>query len=102
MEQQSSQAIQDGIGRVIEDLFLKNDEKVRRIPGVHPIVDQGIDHGIGHGEPIEGQVQVLHVLVGDQFTVNVRVHKVSVVRQPADGEQHHNHNKHPNHLTKSN
>ena len=28
------------------------------LPFVHPIVDEGVDTAVGHGQPIEGQVHV--------------------------------------------
>ena len=28
--------------------------------GIHEEVDDGVDDGVGHGEPVEGQEDVLH------------------------------------------
>ena len=30
-------------------------------PLVHPVVDDGVDAGVGHGQPVEGQVDVADV-----------------------------------------
>lgn len=41
-------------------------ELVVCLPGVHPAVDDGIVHGAGHGQPVDGEVYLLDVpRVGD-------------------------------------
>jgi hypothetical protein len=36
------------------------------LPVVHPAIDDGIIHGVGHGEPVDGEVHFLNVFgVGD-------------------------------------
>lgn len=69
-----------------------------RSPGVHPVVNERVDHGVGHGEPVEGQEEVLHVLGEGDRTVVVRVDEVGVVRQPAHREDQHDDDEHPHHL----
>lgn len=49
------------------------------IPGVHPVVYEGIHHGVGHGEPIETQVHVLYVFCVEDLVVVVGVDEVAVV-----------------------
>lgn len=72
------------------------------IPGVHPVVDDGVDHGVAHGQPIKGQVHVLDVLAGGHGVVVVHVYEVAVVGQPAEGEYCYNNNKHSNNLQHTN
>lgn len=71
---------------------------VMRLPRVHPVVDKRIDHGVGHGEPVEGQVHVLDVLGVGEIAVVVGVQEVRVVGQPADAENRHHHYEHSHHL----
>jgi len=71
-------------------------------PGVHPVVNERVDHGVGHGEPVEGQEEVLHVLGEGDRAVVVRVDEVGVVRQPAHGEDQHDDDEHPHHLKHTN
>lgn len=49
------------------------------LPGVHPVVYEGIDHCVGHGEPIETQVHVLYVFCVEDLVVVVGVDEVTVV-----------------------
>ena len=63
-------------------------------PLVHPVVDDGVDAGGGHGQPVEGQVDVVDV--GDPVDggVVVGVDEVDVVRSPAHHEDPHHHREH--------
>jgi hypothetical protein len=56
------------------------------LPSVHPVINEGVDHGVGHRKPVEGQVQVLHILCVGHGAVVVCVNKVGVVGKPADRE----------------
>ena len=45
---------------------------MNRIPFIHPVVDEGVDTGVGHCQPVECQVYVpyvrrLHDLGNDNF-----------------------------------
>ena len=61
---------------------------------VHPIVDDGINTGVGHGQPVEAKVYVANVgHLGDGRVV-VGVDEVDVVRSPAYHEDCNNHSKH--------
>ena len=64
---------------------------------VHAVVDERVDHCVGHGEPVEGEVEVLHVAGGGDLAEVVRVDEVAVVRQPAHGEDGHDHEEHAHH-----
>lgn len=68
------------------------------VPGVHPVVNERVDHRVGHGEPVEGEEEVLHVLGVRHRAVVVRVDEVGVVRQPAHREDQHDDDEHPHHL----
>ena len=37
------------------------------VPLVHVAVDHGVVHGVGHGQPIDHQVDVLHTKIVHQF-----------------------------------
>lgn len=56
------------------------------LPGVHVVVDERIDHGVAHGQPVEGEKNVLRVFVGDDLIVDKLVDEVAVIGQPADDE----------------
>ena len=72
----------------------KNGVEVGAKPFVHPIVDDWIDTGIGHGQPVEAQVDVVNVRdLGDGWIV-VGVQEVDVVGSPANHEDCHDHSKH--------
>ena len=81
---------------IIEGLTLFT--PVRRIPGVHPVVDEWVEHGVGHGEPVEAEVDVLDVGLAADLDVVVGVDEVHVVGQPAHREDDHHHDEHLHHL----
>ena len=61
---------------------------------VHPVVDDGVDAGVGHGQPVEAQVDVADVgHLGDGGVV-VGVDEVDVIGGPAHHEDAHHHSKH--------
>ena len=64
------------------------------LPGVHPVIDEGIEHGVGHGQPVESQVDVLDVGLRDDLFVMVGVDEVDVVGEPAHGEDDDHHDEH--------
>lgn len=55
----------------------------------HPIVNERVKHRVGHREPVESQVDVLGKRRRSQRLMVVDQHEVSVVRQPAQREHHH-------------
>lgn len=68
------------------------------LPVVHPTVNDGVVHRVGHGEPIDEQVDVLNVLrVGDLGHVRGD-DEVRVEGQPADRENKHHHDHHLHNL----
>ena len=69
------------------------------LPFVHPEVDDGIDHAVGHGQPIEGQIHVLRVRFVGHLGVVVQVEEVAVIREPTYAEDHDDHDKHFHHLS---
>ena len=71
------------------------------MPCVHPVVDERVEHGVGHGEPVEAEVDVLDDGHRDDFLVVVRVDEVHVVGQPTHGEDDHHHHKHFHNLEKN-
>ena len=68
-------------------------------PLVHPVVDDGVDASGGHGQPVEGQVDVVDV--GDPVDggVVVGVDEVDVIWSPADHEDPDHHREHLDQLT---
>ena len=65
--------------------------------GIHEKVDDGIEGRVGHGQPEEGEEDVLRVGLGGDVHVVV-VDEVGVVGQPADTEHDQHHNEHDAHL----
>ena len=65
---------------------------------VHPVVDDGVDTGVGHGQPVEGEVDVADVGDLGDVGVVVGVDEVDVVGRPADHEDAHHHGKHLHYL----
>ena len=61
---------------------------------VHPVVDDRVNTGVGHGKPIEGQVNVGDVGYLCDVGVVVGVDEVHVVGGPAHHEDGHHHCKH--------
>lgn len=68
------------------------------LPGVHEVVDSRVEHGVGHRQPVEGEIDVLYVFAVDYALLVVGVDKVHVVGEPADSEHNHNEKEHENDL----
>ena len=51
----------DAVGDAAEDLV-----KVRPEPPVHHVVDDGVDAGVGHSQPVEREVHVANVRLPDE------------------------------------
>ena len=60
--------------------------EIRSEPLVHPVVDDGVDTGVGHGQPVEGEIDMANVGVGSDVRVVVGVDEVDVVGGPAHHE----------------
>jgi len=73
----------------------------RPSPGVHPAVDERIVHGVAHRQPVDGQVQRLEPGVLGHVLVLVDHDEADVLRQQADGEDHHHHDHHLHHLSRT-
>ncbi len=73
------------VNLIIDDVAGKK-YKVNK-PGVHVVIDEWIDHGVAHGQPIERKEDVLDVFIRDDLTVNELVNEVAVIGQPTDGEE---------------
>ena len=71
---------------------------IRVIEPVHPVVDDGIDAGLAHGQPVEEQVDVTNVLGLDDVGVVVGDDEVDVVGSPADDKDGHHQGKHLDNL----
>jgi hypothetical protein len=65
---------------------------------IHPVVDERVDHCIGHGEPIEGQVHMLHIAARCYRVVVISIYEVAMIRQPAERKDGHHNDEHPHHL----
>ena len=57
------------------------------LPRVHEIVDDRIDHGVGHGQPVESEVVVDGERVLNDVLVVVGVEEVEVVGEPAQAKE---------------
>ena len=71
------------------------------VPDIFPIVDDRIDHGVGHGKPVEEEIDVLYEGFVDDGVVMVGVDEVHVIRQPANAEDGNDDHEHFYHLNKS-
>ena len=61
------------------------------LPVAHPVVDDGVDSTVGHGQPLEAEVDVLDVGGPHDLRVVVGVDEVYMVGEPADyKEDDHN------------
>ena len=63
-------------------------------PCIHPAVDDGVVHGVTHGNPVDDQVDVLDVWPVCDVRVSVTDQKEEVLWQPAHPKDHHHHNHH--------
>lgn len=66
--------------------------------GVHPVVNYWIDHGVGHGQPVETQIHVLYVTLVQYVGIEVYVNEISMIWQPTYAKYHDDENKHPHNL----
>ena len=57
---------------------------------IHPVVDDGVDAGIRHGQPVEAKVDVAYVRVPGDGGVVVAVDEVDVVGGPTHHEDDNN------------
>ena len=69
-----------------------------KIPLVHPVVDDGIHHGIGHGQPVETQIHVLDIFGGDHLIIVIRVDEEQVIGKPAYGKNRDHRYEHSNYF----
>ena len=61
---------------------------------IHVTIYHGVVHGVRHGEPVDQEIDLLYVVAEVNFWVDVCCDEVSVIRQPADYEDEHNHHHH--------
>ena len=64
------------------------------LPLIHVTIDHGIVHRVGHGQPVDHQVDLLNVVTEVYLRIDVCCDKVCMIRQPADYEDHHHHHHH--------
>ena len=65
---------------------------------IHQIVNDRIEHRIGHRQPVEGEIYVLNVFTVEYFWIIVLIQEENLLWQPAYREQHHNHDEHADYL----
>ena len=75
---------------------------MRDSPLVHPAVDDGIVHGVAHGEPVNGQVDVLYVRMIVYLRIFISNQEEDVLGQPANSKNNNNHNHHLHNLEAEN
>ena len=68
------------------------------LPGVHPTVDDGVVHGVAHGQPVDDKVDMLDVRVTLNLLMTIRNEEEGVLRQPTDAEYYDDHDHHLHHL----
>ena len=62
------------------------------LPSIHPTVYYGIVHGVGHGQPVDSEINMDHVFVGGHTGVLVRYEEEYVLWKPTHGKySHHDH-----------
>lgn len=64
------------------------------LPCIHKIIDNGIDHWISHGQPVECQVHVLNVRHRNDAFVVVSIQEIEVVWKPAQAKENHHREEH--------
>lgn len=65
---------------------------------IHPIVDDRIDHAVGHRQPIESKEQMRHIAFRCDVWFVIGINVEHVIRQPTYGEYCDYGNKHSNDL----
>ena len=65
---------------------------------IHEEVNDGVEGGVCHGQPEEGEEDVLGERLGEDVWVVVGVEKVGVVGQPTHPEHYQHHHEHDAHL----
>ena len=68
---------------------------------VHPVIDEGIDTSLTHGQPVEEEVDVADVVDPGDVGVVVGVEEVDVIGRPAHHEDENNHSEHQHHLARA-
>ena len=61
---------------------------------IHPVVDDGVDAGVGHGQPVEEEVDVPNVFICGDGGIVVGVYEVDVVGSPTHYKSQNNYSKH--------
>ena len=61
---------------------------------IHPVVDDGVDAGVGHSQPVEEEVDVADVGLPCDSGVVVGIYEVDVVGCPAYDEYQYHYAKH--------
>lgn len=67
-------------------------------PVIEAAVDDGVVHGGAHGQPHDGQVDLLDELLQVPLGVEILQGEVDVVGQPAERERAHHNDHHLHHL----
>lgn len=65
---------------------------------VHPIVDDGVDASVGHGQPVESEIYVADVAIAGDGGVVVAVDEVDMIGGPTHHEDHHHEGEHLDNL----
>lgn len=56
------------------------------LPGVHPVIYEGVHHRVWHGEPVESQIYVLGIFAKYHVRVVVDVNEIGVIWEPTYSE----------------
>ena len=77
MLRQSAEGKKSTFGRTLDTQG--NAEVLCSLPGIHSVVNEWINHSIGHGKKVESKVDVLNVRFSYNFFVVISVNEISMV-----------------------
>lgn len=81
-------------------LSLEREWGMRSSPVIEAAVDDRVVHGGAHGQPHDGQVDLLNKLLKVEIRVDVGQEEEDVEWQPADGKGAHHDDHHLDHLAR--
>ena len=66
------------------------------------VVDDWVDHGMRHGEPVEREEDMLNIVHCHDFRIVIGVDEIGVIGKPANTEYQNQNNEHSDDLEKRN
>lgn len=71
------------------------------LPAIHPAIYNWVIHRIGHGQPVNRQIGMLHMRKRNNPRYMMSQQEVNVIWKPADSKDYNNNNHHLNNLEKT-